>query len=194
MTPISPMTPVSQNHEGNTQENTGDIISTGVIMSPVNEMSPVENSENHAQKVDVGGIEILEAFFQYPRKKLEREGQDHQGQKSRTEATATKSVYTILQQEQPSNHHNLLYSCYYCDNFETNLESEYKRHVILKHPGGSYAILLKQMDLMEIQPKGKNWEYKSHFKYSGNTTSTLLTEPPLYISKDKSYVIDVGDY
>jgi hypothetical protein len=36
------------------KENTGDIIDTGDIILPVNEMIPAENSENHAQNTEIG--------------------------------------------------------------------------------------------------------------------------------------------
>ena len=48
--PVSPIHPAEQNHEGTCQKSTGDISSTGVIISPVNKMPPVQNTENHVQK------------------------------------------------------------------------------------------------------------------------------------------------
>jgi integrase-like protein len=138
MTPLSPMTQVSQIHEGNTQENTGDIISTGVIMSPVIELSPVESDENHAQNSDIG--ENGETGDIFPISSEETRGAEgeeehhHQQHKSSTQS-ATNAIYTILQQEPISHQHNPLYSCYYCDNFETNTKQDYDGHVVLRHPG-----------------------------------------------------------
>jgi hypothetical protein len=59
ISPVSPISPVKQNHEGNCDKTTGDISSTGDIMSPVDKIPPVENGQNHAQKSptgDTGGI------------------------------------------------------------------------------------------------------------------------------------------
>jgi hypothetical protein len=52
--PMSPMPPVTQNHEGNLNKTAGDISSTGDIMPPVDKMPPVQTRENHAQKSDIG--------------------------------------------------------------------------------------------------------------------------------------------
>ena len=30
--------------------------------------------------------------------------------------------------------HNFMYSCYYCNTYQTDLEKSYERHVILTHP------------------------------------------------------------
>jgi hypothetical protein len=54
--PMSPMPPVTQNHEGNNSKTAGDISSTGDMMPPTNVMPPVEEYQNHAQKLDIGGI------------------------------------------------------------------------------------------------------------------------------------------
>jgi hypothetical protein len=59
ISPVSPIPPVQQNHEGNLDKTAGDISSTGDIISPVNKIPPVENHQNHAQKPatgDTGGI------------------------------------------------------------------------------------------------------------------------------------------
>jgi hypothetical protein len=44
----------SPHHDRILEENTGHIIGTGDIMTPVNEMTPVENTQNHVQNLDVG--------------------------------------------------------------------------------------------------------------------------------------------
>jgi hypothetical protein len=51
--PTSPIPPTSQNHEGNRQEN-GDILGAGGIISPTNEIPPTQNTENHAQNIEIG--------------------------------------------------------------------------------------------------------------------------------------------
>jgi hypothetical protein len=54
---------------------------------------------------------------------------------------------------------NLLYSCYYCDNFETNIKQDYERHVVLKHPGGKLCYPSKvDLEILGIEGKGKEWE------------------------------------
>jgi hypothetical protein len=52
--PMSPMPPITQNHEGNNNKTAGGISSTGDIIPPADKMPPVENHENHAQKSEVG--------------------------------------------------------------------------------------------------------------------------------------------
>jgi len=66
----------------------------------------------------------------------------------------------MVSQEQQLNHNSsVLYSCYYCDNFETDIEKDCESHVILRHPGGKLCYPSKaDLDLMGIQPKGKSWE------------------------------------
>jgi hypothetical protein len=63
------------------------------------------------------------------------EGGEHHGQKSTAEVT-TNTVYTILQQQPPNPYRNSLYSCYYYDNFETNIKQDYESHVVNTHAGG----------------------------------------------------------
>jgi hypothetical protein len=48
--PMSPMPPVTQNHEGNNSKTAGDILGTGDIVPPANKMPPIQTRENHAQK------------------------------------------------------------------------------------------------------------------------------------------------
>jgi hypothetical protein len=90
----------------------------------------------------------------------ESRGEEKQQQKSTREAT-TNTGYAILQeQEQAIGHqHNLLYSCYYCGNFETNTKQDYGSHVVLRHPGGKLCYPSKaDLEVLGIQPKGKDWE------------------------------------
>ena len=90
----------------------------------------------------------------------ETEGEEHYRQKSGIETTAN-SVYTILQQEQqqPIGHqHNLLYSCYHCDNFETNTKQDYESHVIFRHPHMPGYPSKADLRMLGIQGKGKEWE------------------------------------
>jgi len=57
-----------------------------------------------------------------------------------------------------SKSNNFLYSCYYCDNCETNIERDYQRHVIQKHPGKSGYPGKPDLEKYGIPPKGKSWE------------------------------------
>jgi hypothetical protein len=52
----------------------------------------------------------------------------------------------------------LLYSCYYCDNFETSKELDYQQHVLLKHHGKLCYPSKANLELLGIQGKGKEWE------------------------------------
>jgi hypothetical protein len=59
MPPMSPIPPVTQNHEGNNSKTIGGIPNTGDIMPPANKIPPIQTPENHAQKSatgDTGGI------------------------------------------------------------------------------------------------------------------------------------------
>jgi hypothetical protein len=53
---------------------------------------------------------------------------------------------------------NLLYSCRYCDNFETDIEEDYQRHVLLKHPGKLCYPSKADLTKFGLEPKGKEWE------------------------------------
>ena len=92
------------------------------------------------QNSDIGETGVI---FPISLEETRGEGEEHQRQKSSTEAT-TNTVYTIL--EQPRSHHqSSRYSCYYCYNFETNIKQDYESHVVLKHPGKlCYLLLLKE--------------------------------------------------
>jgi hypothetical protein len=52
---------------------------------------------------------------------------------------------------------NFLFSCYYCDH-HTNVEDDYKHHVVLKHPGKLAYPSKAYLERLDIQPKGKSWE------------------------------------
>jgi hypothetical protein len=158
MTPMSPLTPVSQNHEGNMQENTGDILGTGGIISPVSQKPPVETDENHAQNTEIGDTGHTGGIIPIPPE--ESRGEEKRQQKSSIQSATTNTVYTILQeQHQPSNpFHNLLYSCYYCDNFETNTKQDYQQHVLLKHPGKLCYPSKADLTKFGLEPKGKESE------------------------------------
>ena len=59
ITSITPITPVSQNHEGNLDKTTGVIPSTGEIISPMNEITPVKGAQNHAQNGETGDTGVI---------------------------------------------------------------------------------------------------------------------------------------
>jgi hypothetical protein len=144
MSPMSPIPPVGQNHEGNMQENTGVILGTGDIMTPVNKMSPVDNGEKHAQNTDIGDTGDTGDtgdIFPISREEAKARG----GRTEERQSTGTKlepcvkfaqGILQEQQQQQLNHNYSAVYSCYYCNNnFETDIEEDYKRHVIKIHPG-----------------------------------------------------------
>jgi hypothetical protein len=52
--PMSPMPPLTRNHEGNNAKTAKDISSNGDIMPPANKIPPVQDYQNHAQKSEIG--------------------------------------------------------------------------------------------------------------------------------------------
>ena len=53
---------------------------------------------------------------------------------------------------------SLAFSCYYCNDFQTNVKGDYEHHVIFVHPKKpSYPCKL-DLDRLAIEAKGKEWE------------------------------------
>jgi hypothetical protein len=126
MSPMTPMTPVGQNHEGNMQENTGVILGTGDIMTPVNKMSPVENGQNHAQNIQIGETGETGDIFPISREEAKARGgrtEERQSTGTKLEPLSKLDEGRILQEQQQLNHNSsVVYSCRYCcGNFETDL-------------------------------------------------------------------------
>ncbi len=53
---------------------------------------------------------------------------------------------------------NFLFSCYYCEGYETNEQDDYERHVVIKHPKKVAYPGKADLDSLGLQPKGKDWE------------------------------------
>ena len=73
---------------------------------------------------------------------------------SRNDNCSNNTAFTDITAKDTS----LLYSCYYCDNFETNIEIDYQRHGILKHSGKPCYPSKADLELLGIQGQGKAWE------------------------------------
>lgn len=54
---MSPIPPIEQNHERNSHKAAGDISNAGDIISPI------KNTENHVQKLGIGGTEDSGGIF-----------------------------------------------------------------------------------------------------------------------------------
>jgi hypothetical protein len=64
ITPIPPITPVGRNHEENKEENTGDILSIGDILTRTDEITPVKSAQNHTQNLEIGDTGDNGVIFQ----------------------------------------------------------------------------------------------------------------------------------
>ena len=58
------MTPISRNHEENLEENTGDILRTGDILTPTGEITPVKSALNNTQNLEIGDTRDSGVIFQ----------------------------------------------------------------------------------------------------------------------------------
>ena len=54
-----------------------------------------------------------------------------------------------------------MYSCYYCNSYQTDLEKNYERHVILTHPKRPAYPSKVDLDRLGIHGQGKKWEIHS---------------------------------
>jgi proteasome lid subunit RPN8/RPN11 len=51
-----------------------------------------------------------------------------------------------------------MYSCYYCNSYQTDLEKNYERHVILSHPKRPAYPSKVDLERLGIHGQGKGWE------------------------------------
>jgi hypothetical protein len=51
-----------------------------------------------------------------------------------------------------------MYSCYYCNTYQTDLEKNYERHVILTHPKRPAYPSKVDLERLGIHGQGKRWE------------------------------------
>jgi hypothetical protein len=51
-----------------------------------------------------------------------------------------------------------MYSCYYCNTYQTDLEKNYERHAILTHPKRPAYLSKVDLERLGIQGQGKRWE------------------------------------
>lgn len=107
---------------------------------PVSEIPPVENIQNHAQNSTIEDTGDTGDIF--PNSLEERK----------------LSIQSATTSQKVLQDHSLLYSCYYCDNFETNIEADYQRHVVKTHPHKLCYPSKADLERLQIQGKGKDWE------------------------------------
>jgi hypothetical protein len=50
------------------------------------------------------------------------------------------------------------YSCYHCDGFHTDSQSDYERHNVLNHPGKGAYPSKAEIEKRGLKPQGKEWE------------------------------------
>jgi hypothetical protein len=53
---------------------------------------------------------------------------------------------------------SFMYSCYYCNTYQTDLEKSYERHVILTHPKRPTYPSKVDLERLGIHGQGKRWE------------------------------------
>ena len=51
-----------------------------------------------------------------------------------------------------------MYSCYYCNSYQTDLEKSYERHVILTHPKRPAYPSKVDLERLGLNGQGKRWE------------------------------------
>jgi hypothetical protein len=136
ISPVSPISPAMQNHEGNYGKTAGYISSTGDIISPADKIPPVENHQNHAHKSttrDTGGIGDI------------------------SPSSGAANTTAITEQKEPDQ--TFGFQCYYCDGFKTNSNDDYKCHVIKKHGQGHPCYPSKaDLEKLKLSAQEKSWE------------------------------------
>ena len=50
------------------------------------------------------------------------------------------------------------FKCYYCDDFETDIDRTYQNHVEQNHPSKSPYPTRKQIKELQLKPQNKVWE------------------------------------
>jgi hypothetical protein len=51
-----------------------------------------------------------------------------------------------------------MFDCYYCDDFHTNLEEEYRRHGVIKHPNKPLYPSKADQERHHLKPQQKRWK------------------------------------
>jgi hypothetical protein len=136
MSPMSPMPPAEQKHEGNLTKSIGDISSTGDIIPPANEIPPVRNHSDHTQKSNTGDTGDTGGIF------LTSNG----------DQTAIENLIIKKMPYEPR------FDCYYCDSYQSDTEADYERHVVLKHPKKQAYPSRADLEKLGIRGKGREWE------------------------------------
>ena len=90
---------------------------------------------------------------------LTEEAQERQSNGTKLVPLGKSNKGRILQEQQLDHNNSVVYSCRYCDNFETDIKEEYESQVVLKHKQVNYAIPRRQtwIYIMGIQGQGKVW-------------------------------------
>ena len=119
----------------NSDKTTGDISSTGDILSPANKIHPVENGQNHAQNPatgDTGGIgDILHTL---------------------------DMGFELKPVDGNAKLHDIsIYDCYYCT-FKTNIQKDYQKHVIFTHPEKPCYPSKADLEKLGLKAQGQSWE------------------------------------
>ncbi len=57
----------------------------------------------------------------------------------------------------PRSNNFIIFKCYYCS-YETNVEREYERHVVLRHQGKIAYPSEIDLEKLGLKAQGKNWE------------------------------------
>jgi hypothetical protein len=86
----------------------------------------------------------------------------NRGKSQQILATDVKSIQNEKEQstklfDEDESNNFFIFKCYYC-NYETNVEREYQRHVVLKHPGKlAYPseIDLEKMGIKKLEMKAR---------------------------------------
>jgi hypothetical protein len=130
LSPEPPELPETKKHEGNSFATTGDILGTGDMQSPVNDIPPAITFQTHAQNIAAGDTGDSGGIF------------STEGDKE------TKS-----QQEQSS-----LFQCYHCEYYHTDIEADYLTHGATKHPSKPMFPGKADIERLGLKPQGKSWE------------------------------------
>ncbi|MFL6392454.1 MAG: hypothetical protein ACJ71E_10470, partial [Nitrososphaeraceae archaeon] len=139
ISPVSPIPPVEQNHEGNLDKTTGDISSTGDIISPADKIPPVENHQNHAQKSATGDTGGIGDILATPDMGFKQKQVDENAKNTMPQET-------------------LIYACYYCTSFKTDIQKDYEKHVVFTHPEKPCYPSKADIEKLELEAQAKNWE------------------------------------
>jgi Bifunctional DNA primase/polymerase, N-terminal len=137
--PMSPMPPVTQNHEENNSKTTGDISSTGDMMPPTDKIPPVENHQNHAQKSTAGDTGGIGDILHTPDLDFEQKQVDENVKNTMIQGAS-------------------IYDCYYCTSFKTAIQKDYERHVVFTHPEKPCYPSKADLEKLGLKAQAKDWE------------------------------------